>query len=284
MAKKTKVWLMLAIFFIFAGGTLFTGVMMALDWDFSKLTTVEFETNEYTVAQEYKNISIRTITADVEIYPSEDGNTSVVCYEPERLKHKVEVVDGTLYINAIDTRSWYEHIGIHFKKTVVKLYIPQGVYGELVIENVTGDVDIHEGFLFNSIDASLTTGDIACAASAVGTIKLKTTTGDIKMENLKANTAELRMSTGDIRLLNVLLSWNLTITGTTGDVRIDNSDAEDISIKLTTGDIFGKFLTPKNVHASSTTGRMDLPSYIPDAAPCKIQTTTGDIIIEFNND
>jgi DUF4097 and DUF4098 domain-containing protein YvlB len=80
-------------------------------------------------------------------------------------------------------------------------------------------------------------------------------------------------------MLNVLLSWKLTVVGTTGDVRIEDCDAKDIFIKLTTGDVFGRFLTPKTINASSKVGRMDLPKYVADVAPCKIQTTTGDIFV-----
>lgn len=282
MAMKTKVWLILAVSLLLVGGILFTGVMMALGWDFSKLSTVEYETNKYTITKEFKNISIKTITADVEICPSQDGNTSVVCYEQEKLKHTVEVVDGTLYLNVIDTRDFFDSLVINFRQPIIKVYLPEAEYGKLVIGNTTGDVDISDGFQFHSIDVSLTTGDIRCAASAVGTIKLKTTTGNIKMKNLKANIAELDLTTGDIYMLNVLLSWKLTVVGTTGDVRIEDCDAKDIFIKLTTGDVFGRFLTPKTIDASSKVGRMDLPKYVADVAPCKIQTTTGDIFVAFD--
>lgn len=98
MAKKTKVWLMLAILFIFAGGILFTGVMMALDWDFAKLSTTEFEVAEYEVAELYENIYIDTETSNVMIIPSDVRKTTVTCLEQESMKHRVAVVDGTLEI------------------------------------------------------------------------------------------------------------------------------------------------------------------------------------------
>ena len=170
MAKKTKVWLMLAILFIFAGGILFTGVMMALDWDFVKLSTTEFEVNEYEVAEQYENIYIDTETSDVMIIPSDVRKTTVTCFEQENMKHRVAVVDGTLEIKLEDTRAFQHHIAINFRKPQIKVYIPRGEYGDLSIEATTGDVEIHNGFSFENIDVSLTTGDIRCNAIAPGFI------------------------------------------------------------------------------------------------------------------
>ena len=209
MAKKTKVWLMLAIFFIFAGGTLFTGVMMALDWDFAKLSTIEFEVAEYEVAELYETIYIDTETSDVMIIPSDVRKTTVTCLEQENMKHTVAVVDGTLEIKLEDTRSFQHHIAINFRKPQIKVYIPRGEYGNLSIEATTGDVVIQNGFSFENIDVSLTTGDIRCNAYAKKGIRLKTTTGDIRMEDARAWNAELRLTTGDVYMLNVVLSGNV---------------------------------------------------------------------------
>lgn len=280
MAKKTKVWLMLAILFIFAGGILFTGVMMALDWDFAKLSTTEFEVTEYEVAELYENIYIDTETSDVIIIPSDVRKTTVTCLEQENMKHRVAVVNGTLEIKLEDTRAFHHHIAINFRKPQIKVYIPRGEYGDLSIKATTGDVVIQNGFSFENIDVSLTTGDIRCNAYAKKGIRLKTTTGDIRMEDVRAWNAELRLTTGNVYMLNVVLSGNVLVYGTTGNVRLDDCDARDIYIKLSTGDVFCRFLSYKAVDAHTTTGKMDyLPGVTGD--PCTIRTTTGNIIISY---
>ena len=281
MAKKTKVWLMLAIFFIFAGGTLFTGVMMALDWDFAKLSTTEFEVAEYEVEELYKDIYIDTETSNVIIIPSDVRKTTVTCLEQENMKHRVAVVNGTLEIKLEDTRAFHHHIAINFRKPQIKVYIPRGEYGNLSIKATTGDVVIQSGFSFENIDVSLTTGDIRCNAYAKKGIRLKTTTGDIRMEDVRAWNAELRLTTGNAYMLNVVLSGNVLVYGTTGNVRLDDCDARDIYIKLSTGDVFCRFLSYKAVDAHTTTGKMDyLPGVTGD--PCTIRTTTGNIIVSYS--
>lgn len=280
MAKKTKVWLILAVSFLLAGGILFTGVMMALDWDFAKLSTTEFTLAEYEVSELYKNIHIDTETSDVVIIPSDVRKTTVTCFEQENMKHLVAVVDGTLTIKLEDTRAFHHHIAINFRKPQIKVYIPRGEYGNLSIEATTGNVLIQNGFSFENIDVSLTTGDIRCNAYAKKGIKLKTTTGDIRMEDVRAWNAELRLTTGNVYMLNVVLSGNVLVYGTTGIIRLDDCDAKDIYIKLTTGDVFCRFLSYKAVDAHTSTGKMDYLLGV-TGDPCYITTTTGDIIVSY---
>ena len=47
MSRKTKIWLITAAALVLAGCLLFAGTMAAQNWDFSKLSTVTFETNTY---------------------------------------------------------------------------------------------------------------------------------------------------------------------------------------------------------------------------------------------
>ncbi len=282
MAKKAKVWLLVAAALILTGGILFIGVMMALDWDFAKLSTTEFTLSEYEVSQLYKNIHIDTETSDVVIIPSDVRKTTVTCLEQENMKHSIAVVDGTLTIKLEDTRAFHHHIAINFRKPQIKVYIPRGEYGDLSIEATTGDVVIQNGFSFENIDVSLTTGDIRCKAYAKKAIKLKTTTGDIRMEDVRAWNAELRLTTGNVYMLNVVLSGNVLVHGTTGNVNLDDCDAKNINIKLTTGNVLCHFLTYKTVDAHTSTGKTN---YLRGVAgdPCTIRTTTGNIIVRYAN-
>ena len=53
MSKKHKIWLVRAAFLIVTGGLIFTIAMTKHNWDFSKLNTVEYEFNTYTIAEEF---------------------------------------------------------------------------------------------------------------------------------------------------------------------------------------------------------------------------------------
>ena len=66
MNKKTTAWIIIAASLILIGILIFVGAMTMLKWDFTKLSTVKLETNEYCIGEEYKNISIEDSTADIE--------------------------------------------------------------------------------------------------------------------------------------------------------------------------------------------------------------------------
>ncbi len=57
--NKTKIWLIVAVALILVGLIIFAGVMTMLKWDFSKLSTEKYVTNEYTVREKFEKIIIR---------------------------------------------------------------------------------------------------------------------------------------------------------------------------------------------------------------------------------
>ena len=98
MSKTTKTWLIIEASLVVIGCIVFGGMMTMLKWDFTKLSTVKYETNDYEINEDYKNISIVTDTADIVFVPTENSKGSVVCYEQKNAKHSVTVNDGTLEI------------------------------------------------------------------------------------------------------------------------------------------------------------------------------------------
>ena len=122
MKKATKCWLILATALILVGCILFGGVMTMLNWDFSKLSTASYSTNRHSVEEAFSHISLQTVTASIRFLPAEDGRTTVVCHEPDNQKHSVTLRGDTLVIERIDTRQWYEHIGLYFEPTQITVY------------------------------------------------------------------------------------------------------------------------------------------------------------------
>lgn len=321
MSKNTKIRLIVAALLILAGCIIFGGVMKVLNWDFTKLSTVKYETNEHTVGEEFKNIIIRAKTADVEFVPSESGEASVVCYEAENQHHDVTVENGTLAIEIRDCRKWYEYIGINFTSPKITVYLPQGKYGTLSAKTSTGRFDIPNEFSFESIDIAGNTGNIVCRASATGLIKIKNSTGGIDLENISAGRLEIKLSTGkvsltDIRcendisvevstgkaelaaitcknvisdgdtgsilLKNVIADEKLSVERSTGNVKFDRCDAAEIYIETDTGDVSGSLLTSKVFITETDTGRVDVPKSV-EGGRCEISTDTGDINIEISS-
>lgn len=317
MSKSVKIWLIVATYLIVVGGIIFGGIMMALNWDFSKISTVKYETNEYQISDSYKNIKVITDTADITFVPSE--NTKVVCCEEIKAKHIVTVQDDTLLIEIKNDKKWYEYIGINFGSPKITVYIPAGEYRALTIKGDTSDTEIPKEFGFESIDISQSTGNVKCLASANGDIKIKTSTGAIKVENITAGSLELSVSTGDITatnvecvgdisvkvstgkaklenvkcndiissgntgditLKNVIADEKIDVKRTTGDIKFDKCDASELIIFTDTGDVKGTLLSDKVFIAKTDTGSIKVPETV-SGGKCKITTDTGDIKIEI---
>ncbi len=317
MRTKTKVWLVIAVSLVLIGCFVFGGVMSMLKWDFTKISTVKYERNGYEINENYKDIFVKTDTADIVFVPSENQITSVSCYEQKNVKHSVTVKDSTLVIEAVDTRKWYEYIGINFGTPKITVSIPQGEYGMLSVKSSTGDVKIPKDFKFASIDISESTGNVTNCASASEMIKIKTSTGDIFVENTAVGSLDLSVSTGnvtvssvscegdvkvlvstgkaklnniacksfissgstgDVSLNNVIAAEKFSIKRSTGDVKFNSCDANEIYVKTDTGDVSGSLLSNKVFFTNTDTGDVEIPKTM-DGGKCEIITDTGDIKI-----
>lgn len=320
MSKSSKIWLITAVSLIVLGIMIFTGAMIMAKWDLSKLGTSKYETNTYTIKDTFKNISMKTDTADIKFVLSDDDTCKVVCFEDKNEKHTAVVSKNTLNISKVEKKHWYEYIGINFKTPKITVYLPQREYASLIVNESTGDIEIAKDFTFESIDISLSTGDVENYASASGNIKIKTTTGNIFMEDVVASAFDLSVSTGDINvksakcegvmsvkvttgktrlcdiscgsitskgstgdivLENVVAEDSFNITRSTGDVSLEKCDAAELFVTTDTGDVKGSLLSDKVFITKTDTGNVDVPKSV-TGGRCEIETDTGNIKIEVN--
>lgn len=285
-------------------------------------SSMNYETNIHEINEEFNNISIKTDTADIAFVPSNDGMCRVVCYEDAKKKHSVEVQNGTLTIDDVNNKKWYDYIGINIDPPKITVYLPEAEYSSLIIEESTGDIDILRDFKFKSIDVSLSTGDVKCYASAAEAIKIAASTGDICAESISASSLDITVSTGkvtvsdmtcdgnitigvstgktyltdivcknlistgrtgDISLKNVISTEKISVERSTGDVTLDRSDAAELFITTSTGDVEGSLLTDKVFITKADTGRINVPNSV-TGGRCEITTETGDIKISISDD
>ncbi len=258
MKKTTKLWLLIASALVVLGSLLFVGVMTVYGWDFTKLSTVSYETATHDIDGEFHSVSVDSETADIRLLPSEDGKCKVICRQEEKIKYDVTVKDGVLKISAQDNREWYDYVGIHFGSHSITVYLPEKDYRTLSVTESTGDI-CAERISADSVTFSVTTGDIVLSR--------------VSCRNL---TAEI--STGDVELKNVIAAEKFSIETTTGDVEFDSCDAGEICIKTSTGDVEGSLLTGKEFIAQTSTGDVEVP-ISSSGGRCEITTSTGDIEI-----
>lgn len=319
MRTSTKILIIAAISLILVGSMIFGCVMLTLNWDITKLSTDKYETNEHEISESFSSVSVVTETASIVFLPSDNEKCSVVCYEEEKVKHSVFVKDDTLTVEAVNTKKWYEHIGINIGSPKITVYLPLSEYRDLYVKTNTGAVEIPKDFTFENIEITENTGSVKCYASASDSLKIKTTTGSIRIEGVSANYIDLSVSTGkvtlsntvcagDVRvnvstgnaelsgvscknltssgstgsisLVNVIATEKLSVERSTGSVKFSRSDASDILVKTDTGNVSGSLLSEKVFITSTDTGRIDVPKTA-SGGRCEISTDTGNIIISI---
>lgn len=313
-----KGFIISAVVLIAVGAVLFTAAFIASGFDFSKLDTAKYETNTYSVSEDFETIEIRSDEADITFKSSENGKTWVDCVEREKVKHEVSVENGTLKIVTVDNREWYDLLRLfNFKSQSITVYLPSAHYRDLTISTDTGNVSVPDLFSFDDAEITTSTGGVAFDASSNGRLQIKTSTGDININGVHATTIDLSVSTGridgknvncedtlsvnvstgktfltdiickslissgstgDVTLKNAVASDDFNIERDTGDVRFENCDAGQITVKTSTGDVNGTLRSEKVFITKTSTGDTDVPDTI-SGGRCEITTSTGDIKI-----
>ena len=281
MRTNTQKWLIVAALLVTIGAVLFAGAMTAYHWDFTRLSTGHFETNTYETSEEFSNIKMNTATGDVLFAASSDNICRVVCCE-EEMKCSVGVQDGTLSVDIIDDRAWYEHIGVILRSPKVTVYLPEAEYTSLVIKESTGDIRVNN-MTVGTLGLSSSTGEIIVSdVTCTGDMTASVSTGEVKMANVTCRNLFSRGSTGDIYFKNVRAAEKLSVERSTGDLVFDSSDAAEIFVKTSTGDVIGSLLSEKVFITESSTGDVDVPKTTA-GGKCEIITSTGDIRIEISD-
>lgn len=317
MTKRTKGWLIAAFSLVLVGAILFAGVMMMLDWDFKKLSTVPYTTTTHAVTEAFTNISVADSVADIAFVPSTDGTVSVTCYEEKHLTHSVAVEGDTLVVKTVDSRKWYHYVGIHFSTPQITVYLPEGTYGDLTVKTDTGGVNIPKDFSFSNAQITVSTGHVTVASSVTGRLTVTASTGNIRLKEFSVGEVDLTVSTGkieassvtchgdvevavstgktcltditcrnlistgstgDVILRDVVATDAFTVERSTGDVRFDACDAATLTVTTDTGDIEGSLLTEKVFVTRTDTGRVSVPNTTA-GGKCQLTTDTGDIQI-----
>ena len=295
MSRNAKKWLIAAASLVVVGAVVSIAAMALCHWDFSSLSTDQYETNTYEISEKFSRIKLNTKTADLLFAASDDNTCRVVCYEEPDMKHSVIVQDETLTVSVADNRKWHEHIGFGFYSPKVTVYLPKSEYASLVIEESTGDITLPKNFTFGSMELSLSTGHVDSCASALGLMRIAVSTGDICLHDLSAGELELTVSTGgveaqsvscrnfdsvgttgDVVLKNVLAEEMISVERSTGSVYLEECDGGELEISTDTGDVIGSLKSSKVFIAHSDTGNVDVPETI-SGGKCRITTDTGDI-------
>ncbi len=303
-----KIWILTAVSLVIAGGLIFAGALAAVNFDFRRFSTQEYETNTYEISDPFDKISVNTATSEIKFALSEDETCRIECVERKKEKHTAAVRNGTLKIDTVNGRKWYDYIGFFLGDEKLAVYLPKTAYVSLFVETDTGDVEIPAEFSFESVEITGNTSDIVCRASASKLMEIDTDTGDIKVNysaagdvKLTADTGNINVSaadakdgaacksfsaesdTGNILIENVIAENAFSVESDTGNVKFEGCDAGSIKMKTDTGDITGTLLSEKVFFAESSLGDVDVPKTI-TGGRCELASDAGDIRIALLNE
>ena len=135
-----KAFMIIGAILLVVGIGLLAYVGAVADLDLSNLSSAKYVTSTHPVDGKVRNIEIDVDEADIDFQPSEDGTTSVVIKEQEKVKHSVSEKEGTLRIEEEDHRKWIDHLGFFTNRMTITVYLPAAEYQSLQIKTATGDV------------------------------------------------------------------------------------------------------------------------------------------------
>lgn len=281
MSKGKKIALIVAAICIVSGLVITIFAMSLGAFDEKKFDTYDYVENVYEVKGDFTNISIKDIENDVILLPSSDDKCTVAVSETANVKNSVSVEDNTLVIKKIDTRKWYDFIGIWSNEISMDMivYLPESQYEDLYIKTVSGNIKVSEEFIFDSADISSTSGDIDFSADVETKLVIESTSGDIELAGIKVFDLNVHTSSGEIEADSVISDNRIRIDTTSGDIDMSRSDAKDVVLDSISGEIDCEFLSPKIFDLESTSGDIKAPQDDASGGNCTVKTTSGDIHI-----
>lgn len=237
---------------VIAGAGLLIGFIafLVVGFKVENFATDLVKTKEQIITEEFTNIDISSISADISVFPSEDDNIKIKYTEDKKIQYNLEVKDGTLFLVPKETtvNNFMDMINVNFVVDFVDLYLPEKMLESL--ENIT----------------------------------LKATSGDIAWVNhnlTKAKSLTIKNVSGDIYIHNIKVDGKIKSKTTTGEVQFIGVDAKSFDIDVTTGNVFASLFTPKDYQLSTVTGNQKVPNE-KGTDIFKCNTTTGNITVEVN--
>ena len=226
---------------------------------------------EQVITTSFDNIEIQEVSADVILCEAENEQVKVICTDTDTITHKIDVSNGTLKVEAKSRKgSWLRKVfGGFFSlfsgsmsqgKTYV--YLPAGTLGNLLVETVSGDVEIGDTTEYTGIEVSTVSGDISVKETKVsGTARFETTSGDTALRSLQASSLIFNSVSGDVQLTDAGISGTVTV--------------ETVS-----GDVSGNILGEHSYEISTVSGNRKAPEGSEGGAKVSVDTTSGDVKLD----
>lgn len=271
--KKT---LVIAGILLLAGIALVVIGLEAIDFDFSRLGRVKYESARYICETGVRSVRVSESSRDIEIIASRDGECRLEYPVSEYDIYEITLEDGELRVSREEKNRLMRFFEFA-RAPAIKLYLPAGDYGSLCIDASSSDVDVSPGVVFETIEARLSSGDVESSADA-GRIYIETASGDVELENIAAEAVRVTTASGDVEANNIRVSGDFEVSSASGDVSFERLDAASVTISTASGDVTGTMAGEMRYTIKTASGDVDVPE-TGSGGECSITTSSGDIEI-----
>ena len=277
--KKSTVTIIVAVCLIVAGIAIAGAAFSMTGFDFKNFDTESYEEVTRTVEGDFKHIVIATQIHNIDLAPSTDGICKVVGDENDSIKIETKIEGDILTVKTVDTREWYNFIGINLEEAGLTLYLPESEYTSLTAASDTGHINIPESFAFTGASMATATGAIVFRAKIDQELALASRTGSISVSKQNLSKLDVENSTGKISIENIEASSSVRAEANTGKIELKDIKCNSIDVETTTGNIsLQNVIAEADISISADTGKISLLSCLSDSL--NIDTDTGDVKLD----
>ena len=187
---------------------------------YSLVRPCEFETHEYEIKENYKDIKIVTDTADIQFILSEKPNTFIVCEEEKNANHSVMVKENTLRIEVNDNKKWCEDIGINLRVPKITVYLGKSEYGNISLKTDIGNILLDNIIVTGKIAIETYTGNVKFEECDASEVFIETDTGNVTGSFVTDKVVFAESDTGNIDIPKVIADEKCEIITETGNIKI----------------------------------------------------------------
>ena len=187
---------------------------------YSLVRPCEFETHEYEIKENYKDIKIVTDTADIQFILSEKPNTFIVCEEEKNANHSVMVKENTLRIEVNDNKKWYEDIGINLRAPKITVYLGKSEYGNISLKTDIGNILLDNIIVTGKIAIETDTGNVKFEECDASEVFIETDTGNVTGSFVTDKVVFAESDAGNIDIPKVIADEKCEIITETGNIKI----------------------------------------------------------------
>lgn len=277
--KKAAVIVALALI---AAGLILSGAVLASSgFHPEKLVKEPSSLKEtiYPVEEGFTALELRTGAGDVRLLPSDDGKCRVACMENEEQTHRVEVKDGTLYVE----RQVHKQIGVTFsfgfsERDYIHVYLPESDYEKLILEAASGDVECPAEFRFGEAIVGTASGDVTFRSAVEGTLTISAASGNVTVEGVSPASLSVSTASGSIRVADVA-AGDLSLSADSGDLTLENAALSGAAkLRTTSGDQRLENVSCASLAAESSSGEKRLTDVLA-AGELRCESASGDLIL-----